>query len=121
LERAGGARRGAGCRPHTWCAHREADQCRIPKCVFDATCEHHDAGTLDRIGFAPDCAFDGQPCRGVPAARRTDVTDGTGITDSRSRQETADAKTRAHSDTCAGHISGTSCVGAFSFLGMIPC
>lgn len=120
MERAGGARRGASCHSHTGRADRQADQRRISKRLFDAACEYHDAGTFDGNGIAAARAFGCSADHAVTAARRTDVADSTGIADSRSRQETAGAKTRARSDTCAGHISASSRASAVRFLGLIP-
>ena len=47
MERAGAhARRvGAHCRTAAVNAHRQADQCRLPKCGFNPAREHHDART----------------------------------------------------------------------------
>ena len=102
MERPSGARRGAGCGPHTRRTHRQADQCGFSKRVIDAACQHHDPGTYDGFHVAFACA--------VTAAGRI------GVADRGCGQETGRAQGHPRSD--AGPDTDVS--GASGLLRLIP-
>jgi len=110
VERAVGARRGAGCGPHAGPADRQADQCRISKRGVDAACQHHDTGTYDGFRIAFACAL------GCDAHAVTTV-DGIGIAGR--GQETADTKAGPYADAGSGYVSG-AIPGASRVYRLIP-
>ena len=74
------ARGRSGCDATAVAADRPAHQCGISERIFDAACEHHDGGAIDRFGIARD---------GGSYACVTSEAGRTGITRGGRGQETA--------------------------------